>query len=154
MAPLAGYYVDANLLVLLVVGSVDRELIARHRRLRQFTDADYDVLRRMVREAGRVFVTPNTLTEASNLLAQHREPDRSDLLGGLRALIEESEEIVVRSAEAASNAEYVRLGLTDAALLEAVTADTPVLTADLDPCRAAWRKEPDAAVNFAQYRGS
>lgn len=153
MTPPTGYFVDANLLVLLVAGSVDRELIARHRRLRRFTAADYDVLRRMAREAGRVFVTPNTLTEASNLLAQHREPDRSHLLDGLRALIEESEEIVVRSAEASSNAEYVRLGLTDAALLEAVTADTPVLTVDLDLYRAAWRKQPDAAVNFAQYRG-
>ena len=152
MAPPAGYFVDANLLVLLIVGSVDRELIPRHRRLRGFTIADYDVLRRMVREAGRVFVTPNTLTEASNLLAQHGEPDRSLLLGGLRSLIEESEEVVVRSAEASSNAEYVRLGLTDAALLEAVTADTPVLTVDFDLYRAAWRKEPDAAVNFAQYR--
>ena len=153
MTPPTGYFVDANLLVLLVTGSVDRELIARHRRLRRFTAADYDVLRRMAHEAGRVFVTPNTLTEASNLLAQHREPDRSHLLDGLRALIEESEEIVVRSAEASSNAEYVRLGLTDAALLEAVTADTPVLTVDLDLYRAAWRKQPDAAVNFAQYRG-
>lgn len=153
MTPPTGYFVDANLLVLLVAGSVDRELIARHRRLRRFTAADYDVLRRMAREVGRVFVTPNTLTEASNLLAQHREPDRSHLLDGLRALIEESEEIVVRSAEASSNAEYVRLGLTDAALLEAVTADTPVLTVDLDLYRAAWRKQPDAAVNFAQYRG-
>lgn len=151
--PLAGYFVDTSLLMLLVAGATDREIIGRRRRLQGYTADDYDLLLDIAGRPGRVFVTPNTLTEASNLLAQHREPDRSHLLDGLRALIEESEEIVVRSAEASSNAEYVQLGLTDAALLEAVTADTPVLTVDFDPYRAAWRKQPDAAVNFAQYRG-
>ena len=150
--PPAGYFVDTSLLMLLVAGTTDRGLIGRHRRLQGYTVDDYDLLLDIAGRPGRVFVTPNTLTEASNLLAQHGEPDRSLLLGGLRSLIEESEEVVVRSAEASSNAEYVRLGLSDAALLEAVTADTPVLTVDFDLYRAAWRKEPDAAVNFAQYR--
>ena len=34
--PLTGYFIDANLLVLLVVGSEDRALIDRHRRLRDY----------------------------------------------------------------------------------------------------------------------
>ena len=97
--PPTGYFVDTSLLMLLVAGAVDRRIIGRHRRLQGYTPDDYDLLLDIAGRPGRVFVTPNTLTEASNLLAQHREPDRSDLLGGLRALIEESEEIVVRSAE-------------------------------------------------------
>ncbi len=66
-----GCFVDSNLLVLLIVGSVGKDLIEKHRRLRQFSVADYDTLADMISKVDRVFVTPNTLTEASNLLAQH-----------------------------------------------------------------------------------
>ena len=40
MPPL-GFFVDANLLVLLIVGSIDERIIARHRRLEGYTVADY-----------------------------------------------------------------------------------------------------------------
>ena len=59
---------DANLLVLFIVGSVGRELIAKHRRLQEYTAEDYDMLIDFIEAVDHVFVTPNTLTEASNLL--------------------------------------------------------------------------------------
>ena len=71
-----GFYIDSSLLVLLIVGSAGKELVAKHRRLRQFSVADYDTLADMISKVDQVFVTPNTLTEASNLLAQHRDPER------------------------------------------------------------------------------
>ena len=151
--PPDGYFIDANLLVLLVVGTEDRGLIDRHRRLQAYTADDYDLLLDMTEDAEHLFVTPNTLTEASNLLAQHRDPERSRLLDRLSLLIHESEEIIVSSAEASSNSDYRRLGLTDAALLEVVTADTPLVTVDFDLYIAAVRKDPDAALNFTHYRG-
>ena len=72
-----GYFIDANLLVLLVVGSTDRDLIPKHRRLRVFAKEDYDLLIRFITQVDRVYVTPNTLTETSNLLAQHADPELS-----------------------------------------------------------------------------
>lgn len=36
-----GYFIDANLLLLLVVSSVSRDAISKHRRLREFTPDDY-----------------------------------------------------------------------------------------------------------------
>lgn len=140
--------------MLLVVGSVGRDLISGHRRLRGFTAEDYDLLLAMTDQAGRIFVTPNTLTETSNLLTQHRDPQRSLFMERLRLLIYDSEEIIVRSVVASSRGEYVRLGLADAALLEAITAETPVLTADLELYLAALEKAPGAAVNFTHYRDS
>ena len=89
--------------MLLVVGSEDRQLIAGHRRLRGYTADDYDLLLDITAAAERVFVTPNTLTEASNLLAQHRDPERSRLMARLRLLIHGSEEVVVSSSDASSN---------------------------------------------------
>lgn len=150
--PPEAYFIDANLLVLFAVGGVDRAIIAKHRRLQAYSAADYDLLISLVAPARRLLVTPNTLTEASNLLAQHGEPERSDLLEGLRFLIEESEEVVVASTVAASSSEFLRLGLADAALLDAATVDTPVLTVDLGLYLAAAEKAPDSAVNFTALR--
>ena len=145
-------FIDANLIVLLVVGQTGRELIAKHRRTRRFTVEDYE---RLIRETSRVDelrVTPNTLTEASNLLGQHGEPQRSQLLLTLRALIERSPETVVPSADAARHVAFPRLGLTDAALLEVVSADAPLLTVDLDLYAAALASGEEAAINFNRWR--
>lgn len=100
----------------------------------------------------RVYVTPNTLTETSNLLAQHREPERSLFFDRLRLIIQESEEITVASTTASQRPEFRRLGLTDAALLEAVTADTPLLTVDLALYLASLEKDPSAAVNLTHLQ--
>ena len=126
--PPSGFFLDANLFVLLVVGSVGRDLIAKHRRLRAYSAEDYEILIDLLDRVERVFVTPNTLTETSNLLAQHAEPERSRFFDRLRFIIHESEEIVVASAVASSNSAFNRLGLTDAALLEVVTPETPLVT--------------------------
>ena len=107
----------------------------------------------MIEKFDKVFVTPDTLTEASNLLAQHGEPERSRLFDVLRLLIDKSEEIVLASATAARNSAFTRLGLTDAALLEVISEETPLLTADFDLYyRAALEKGPEAAYNFTHFR--
>ena len=85
-------FIDANLVVLLVVGAVDRDLINSNKRTTRFTPADYDRLIDVIQRV-RVFVTPNTLTEASNLLRPHTR--------FAEMLRERSTEISVISADAA-----------------------------------------------------
>lgn len=148
-----GFFIDANLLVLLVVGSVGRDLISKHKRLRRaYTAEDYELLVDLLSRVNRVFVMPNTLTEASNLLAHHAEPERSQLFDKLRTLIHESQEICVASKDASDNSAFRRLGLTDAALLEVVTTESPLLTVDLSLYLAALKKGEGAAVNFTHLR--
>ena len=152
--PISGYFIDTNPLVLLVVGRVGRDLISKHSRLRAYTAEDYDLLLNLIGRVERLFVTPNTLTETSNLLGQHGEPERSYFFEMLRSLIQRAEELVVASSVASSNSEFIRLGLTDAALIESVTEDTPLLTVDLDLFSAAMEKSVNAptAVNFMALR--
>ncbi len=150
--PPRGYFVDANLLVLLVAGAVDRDIIARHGRLQDYTARDYDLLFSLVHQADRLFVTPNTLTEASNLLSQHGEPDRTLLRDTLRGLIHSSEEVVVASADASAARVFLRHGLTDAVLLEAVSEETPLLTMDGDLYQEALADGDLVAVNFEHVR--
>ncbi len=150
--PRSGVFVDASLLVLLVAGALDPDIIARHRRLRTFGLEDFERVQEMVGRFERVLVTPNTLTEASNLLGQHREPERSRLLKTLRLLIGESHEVVVASAKAAGHPSFPRLGLTDAGLLRLVSRDTPLVTVDLDLYLAASKAAPSSVVNYRHYQ--
>ena len=149
---LQGIFIDANLLVLLVVGATDQALISKHRRLRRFMVEDYERLIELIRQAGQVFLTPNTLTEASNLLAQHPNPERSRFFAVLRRIIGKNEEIVVASKTASRNNAFVRLGLTDAVLLEVISAETPLVTVDLDLFVAAFAKGEVAALNFTHLQ--
>ena len=89
------YVIDSNLLTLLVVGMEDTGMISRHRRLTEYRLEGYTILRGLIENVREVLVTPNTLTEASNLLGQHREPERSRLLRRLKVLIQESREVRV-----------------------------------------------------------
>ena len=142
------YIVDSNLLVLYVIGNVDRNLIGRHRRVKHFGVQDFDRLSVLLEQAEAVFVTPNTLTEASNLLNLGRDRERERVFKGLRELIEGSIEVVVPSVDGARRSEFDRLGLTDSVLLESISAERPLLTADVELVRAAWSVKPFSAINF------
>jgi hypothetical protein len=143
---------DANLLVLLVVGARDRTLIARHKRTAGFTSEDYDLLLDCVEGFDRILVTPNILTEASNLLRQTGEPLSSKLTSDLGALVHGLEEEYVASVVAVEQGDYVRLGLTDSGLIECARDDVPLLTTDLDLYLAVIQKHPEAATNFNHLR--
>ena len=143
--PGTGAFLDSNLLVLLSVGSVDRAQVERHRRTRRFSAADYDLLLDFVDGLDRIFVTPNSLTEASNLLESRHD---ARFLGQLRRLIHESCEVVISSVAASANRHFVRLGLADTVLLEAISSRTPLLTVDMDLFAAGIRKGPECAIRF------
>lgn len=151
----SGFFIDANLLVLLVllvVGSVGREFVGKHRRLRGYTAADYDILAALISRVDRLLATPHTLAEASNLLAQHGDPEKTRFFRRFRVVIQESEEVFVSADAAAGNAHFERLGLADAALLEAVSENAPLLTADANLHAAALENGLYAAVRFEEFR--
>ena len=57
--------IDANLLVLLVVGLTDKRLIERHKNVSSYDADGFDLLVEKLKEFSEVLLTPNTLTEAS-----------------------------------------------------------------------------------------
>ena len=150
--PPRGYFVDSNLLVLFVAGSLRLDIIAKHSRLEDYTPEDYGLLLELFAPVDQLFLTPNTLTEASNLLRQHGDPERSMLLERLGALIRRSEEVVVASKDAADADAFLRHGLTDAVLLDAVSEETPLLTVDGNLYQEAIATGRLIAVNFEDVR--
>lgn len=142
---------DTMLLVLFVVGTASRAYIAKHKRLTAFTEEDYVLPCAEVSQADAVFVTPNTLTETSNWLAYIAEPARSRVFQVLRQIVETTEERYLPAASAVRRPEFIRLGLTDATLLEAVSSEATLLTTDLDLQLAATAAGA-SSVNFNHLR--
>lgn len=59
----SGVFVDANLLVLLVVGLTDKNLISKHKRVnRKFDADDFELLCSLLGQFPRLLVAPNTST--------------------------------------------------------------------------------------------
>lgn len=117
--------IDTNLLVLLIVGRFSPDLISRHKRTRKYSIEDFELLLRIATNAPSLVTTPNVLTEASNLLDDDERLQRI-----LALLVNQAQETFVESRTACAQPEFPRLGLADAAILEA-SAGHGVLTDDL-----------------------
>jgi hypothetical protein len=126
-------------------------LISKHKRLTAFTVEDYDLLYDLISRSESVLVTPNTLTETSNLAAQIAEPARTDVLRVLRDLIAKSSEVYVPSETAGGRPEFLRLGLADAALLHTSSTEFVLLTDDSKLYVAAINNGSEA-LNFNHVR--
>lgn len=109
-------FLDTNLLVLLIVGSVNPDRIATFKRTRRYSPEDYELLVEYVEQFHVLLTLPHVLAEVSNL---------TDLPGDelflARALlaqrIEEMDEQTLASAEATGVGSLARLGLTDSAIV-------------------------------------
>lgn len=137
--------------MLFVVGSTRKELIGKHKRLKAFTIEDFDLLCRLIQAFDEVIVTPNTLTETSNLIGQIDDPARRNIRETLRLVVGATAEQYFPSRDAVAIPEYLRLGLTDACLLGLTSGGRSLVTTDLDLYLDASRRGV-SVVNFNHYR--
>ena len=133
--------------MLLIVGSVAREQIETHCRLKSFSSGDYDRLLVLLEGVQSIWVTPNVLTETSNLLRIDGSDQSRPYAVALRNLIGRGLEVYVPSDVAAARSEYQYLGLTDASLLEVATPSRPLLTVDRRLFAAGAAIDPSIVVN-------
>ena len=144
---------DTNLCILLCVGLTERAFIKRHKRLGSFDEADFDLLAGYLQFADTLTFLPNITTEASNLLRHAAEPMRTRFNLMLASIIDGSEERYIPSSTVIKREEYVRLGMADGALLEAMDRNDQLLTDDFDLYYAAAQLGLDV-VNFNHLRES
>lgn len=141
---------DANLLLLEVVGSFDYRLIGR-KRLRTFTVQDLNVLYRLTSVAKRLITTPGILTETSNLASQIiGRAQFARFFAHLGVKIRQLDERYESSATISDQPLFLQLGLTDAAI--ALAGDGMlVLTIDW-PLYGHLIKNGLDAQNFNHWR--
>lgn len=142
--------IDTNLLMLLVVGYYDKGFISQHKRTNKFTAEDFEILEILI-EGASLVSTPSVLTEVSNLLWQCSEPHASKIRTVFTEVVSLCDEISLRSAEVVVSQEFMKLGLTDAGILELEKASGSILTQDLDLHLAAHARGI-ATENFTHFR--
>ncbi len=115
LRPAGGLLVDTNLLVLWVVGGVNRNPIETFKRTSNYTKTDYDFLRRVLANFETLYTVPHVLAEVGNLTdlpGVERQHARRFLKRTI-SLLKEAEMPSTRSAE---DSLYPKLGLVDAAI--------------------------------------
>ena len=145
--------IDTNLLLLFVVGLTSMDYIEKHKRLQVYTRRDFEELSIILSRYQSILLTPNTLTETSNLASYIQEPAKSEIMLVLKYLIEKFDEEYVHSKEVVKRQEFVRLGLADATLLELSSRGATVVTTDLSLYLAIMDSGKEA-VNFNHIRNS
>lgn len=144
---------DTNILVAAIVAGVDWELVGKHKRTRELglEPADRPILTRLLELPRRVLVTPNILTETSNLLAQTEERHATRLLSALGRAVASFDERYVPSTTAVGEPEFRRLGLTDAGILALATSSILVVSNE-HKLRGLLEQRGVQTGNFAQMR--
>ena len=147
-----GVLLDANLLVLYVVGSHDRRLIPTVKATRQFCERDFEFVANLVAFFDRLVTTPHVLTEV-NGLSNTGLPRRHrwDFLRTFQERIGEAVEVYAEAEGLASLPVFRRLGLTDAAIVDLARDGPLTVSTDLDLCVALESRGLDV-VNYNHVR--
>lgn len=123
--------IDTNLLVLLAAGMVHPNAIGEHRRLKQFSLRNFEVLKEICRGYPVQISVPNVLSEASNLIGSGDQVLAREAPAWLSRYISVLDEVYVPSSEVVKSPFYYGLGLTDAAIIIAARErSAAVLTSD------------------------
>lgn len=144
-SPPKSLLLDSGPLLLLVVGLTHRGLIRKHKRTTHFSEDDFDQLWQVVGRYPRLLTTPGVLTEVSNHLEHHAEPERGSLFKVLAEVIGRLVEIHRPSEEVRVDAAFSRLGLTDTGFLFLIEKPH-VVTSDGKLCQTLLSRGFEAAV--------
>lgn len=144
--------IDTNISLLLVVGMCGRELVSRHKRLKAFTEEDFDRVFRIVDHYSDVVISPNIASEISNLIGRSALRQNAIFVRKLAEFVNAATEVYVPSMNAVRRREYDHLGVTDAAILEILDDETELMTVDHNLHVAAIRSGY-RATNYNHHRG-
>lgn len=144
---------DANMLIVYSIGKKHPEMLGSQKRVKEYIPEDFDLLVQLVEGVDQIVLTPNAVTECSDLFKDSNfENDAKD---ALKDLIQSPSCIVVEeyvpSSDAVSSPQYKFLGVADCAMLELVDSETFLISADGALSREAAKINP-RSINFNHYR--
>ena len=132
---------DANLLLLFVVGTADRRLVGKHRRLSAYDETHFDGLVDLLASFDAVVVTPHSLAEFWNLMGERRRPgdrDHEAIQACALSMVASAVEIHHPATDLITWREIGWLGLSDVAQIAAAgERGATLLSADGPLCHAA-----------------
>lgn len=125
-----GVVLDANLLLVYVIGLYDPGFIARYKRTDSYRPADFDLLVEIMASFDGLHVTPNLVTEVNGLANPMKGNYRDDFFANLADALRSAQEHYHPSSELAAHPLAVAFGLTDLGLERLAQTGLTIITAD------------------------
>lgn len=149
-----GILIDTNLFLLLVIGSINSRYIQSSGLLQKFDKNDYDLLVGFTSHFRTKLVTPNILTETSNLLEGFNSRTKLEPYKVLNSIVNDNlVEVTIPSKDATSTKGFLKFGLTDITI-EKVHEQLGclILTDDMELSHYLSKKTNGAVINFEHIR--
>ena len=147
-----GILVDTNILLLWIIGLVDRNYIKKFKRTAdRFTVDDFDLIFQLFNRFQVKVTTTSILTEVSNLMGQINERFKADYFDTFSEVINLADERLLMSSEVSDSPEFRKFGLTDSVIARVARGNYLVLTDDLPLYHYLSNVEIDV-INFNYIR--
>lgn len=146
-----GLLVDANLLLVYLLGELDPREIPKFKRTSGFSASEFLLVKAIVDFFPTVITTPGVLTEVSNLAGQLTGQRRREFYSRFADRIQTLKEDHIPSRETARSELFSKLGLTDAAIILVCKDKYLAFTADLLLARFMETNRLDV-INFNDIR--
>ena len=145
-----GLLVDTNLLVLLLVGTVNPNRIAQFKRTSKYSIEDFATLQGIVMQFQRRFATPQIWAEVNNLTDLEGK-ELVSVREALRTQMQIVNEHYQPAAVLGEHPAYARLGLTDASICD--LSQNPMLVVTDDIALHVWLTSHAVdSINFTYMR--
>ena len=123
---------DCNIFVLYVIGVLGKHHISKFKRTQVFREQDFDLLVTLIKRS-KVILTPNVVTEASNLLEAYNFKGQNVGLIALKEILQELNEKYEDSRKLILIYSFMKFGLSDSSIdnlcqssVIAITVDFPL----------------------------
>jgi hypothetical protein len=110
--------IDANALIILLLGLMDPKLITKHKRTSIYEEQDFDDLVSFIGTIESLIVLPNVWTEVDNLLNNFNRGYKEKYIEQITNTIKLTSEKYLESKIGTVSFGFLDLGLTDSLLLE------------------------------------
>jgi hypothetical protein len=124
--------IDTNLLLLLIVGLYNKDLISVHKRTKEFVPEDFDLLVESIDGYKILWVTSHCLAEVSNLIMQTNEKQAKELMAYFSDFVAKAKESHIPKEIIFKNGISTRLGVADTGLIIKSKRVSCVFTVDFD----------------------
>jgi hypothetical protein len=110
--------IDSNVLVILILGLIDPNLIGKDKRSSIYEKEDFHKLLDVIGSIDKVVVLPNIWTEVDNLLNHISGSYKFQYIEKITSTIRATSEEYLKSSTVNENPNFINLGLTDTLILD------------------------------------
>ena len=123
---------DANALLIVVLGYMDPHIIEHHKRTSIYQAEDFNTLLELIQRSEEVLILPNVWTEVDNLLNNFRGERKYRYYLAVKTLIQSTSEVYLPTEQSLEPMDrHFNLGIADSLLLTlALRRETLLITGD------------------------